>query len=102
MAQRIERRQFLGAAAGALLGSPSAQADTAGQREVRLEFLHPKELEEARAACATVFQPLGTIEWHGVHNVLGLDAVKAHALCVRAAQKGGGVVSRPCSAVSVV
>ena len=95
MAQRIERRQFLGAAAGALLGSPAAQADTAGQREVRLELLHPKELEEARAACATVFQPLGTIEWHGVHNVLGLDAVKAHALCVRAAQKGGGVVSPP-------
>ncbi|MCX5646746.1 MAG: creatininase family protein [Phycisphaerae bacterium] len=96
MTQRLERRQFLGAAAaGALFGSPSAQADTAGRREVRLEFLHPKELEETRAACATIFQPLGTIEWHGVHNVLGLDAVKAHALCLRAAQKGGGVVSPP-------
>jgi len=104
MAQRFGRRRFLsGAAAGALLGSSSAVptrsgaagAEAAGQREVRLEFLHPKELEEAKAACGTIFQPLGTIEWHGVHNVLGLDAVKAHALCLRAAQKGGGVVAPP-------
>lgn len=96
MVQRFGRRRFLGVAAGgALLGSSSALPDKIGQRELRLEFLHPKELEEARAACATIFQPLGTIEWHGVHNVLGLDAVKAHALCLRAAQKGGGVVAPP-------
>jgi creatinine amidohydrolase len=58
-----------------------------------MELLRPKEIEEARAQCATIFQPLGTIEWHGVHNVVGVDAVKAHALCVRAAQQGGGVVA---------
>jgi hypothetical protein len=46
MTERLERRRFLGAAAaGALLGSPSSQADTAGQREVRLKSLHPKEYE---------------------------------------------------------
>ncbi len=104
MAQRFGRRRFLGTvAAGALLDSSSPSpaaplrvgADMVGQREVRLEFLHPKELEEARAACGTIFQPLGTIEWHGVHNVLGLDAVKAHALCLRTARKGGGVVAPP-------
>ncbi len=95
MAQQFGRRRFLGGAAGALLGSSSVSADAAGQREVRLEFLHPKELEEAKAACGTIFQPLGTIEWHGVHNVLGLDAVKAHALCLRAARQGGGVVAPP-------
>ncbi len=91
----LGRRRFLGAVAtGALLGSSSSEAAT-GRREVRLEFLHPKELEDAKAKCGTVFQPLGTIEWHGVHNVLGLDAVKAHALCLRAAQQGGGVVAPP-------
>ncbi len=96
MAQRFGRRGFLGAvAAGTLLDSSLTSADMIGQREVRLEFLHPKELEEAKAVCGTIFQPLGTIEWHGVHNVLGLDAVKAHALCLRAAQKGGGVVAPP-------
>jgi creatinine amidohydrolase len=96
MAQQFGRRQFLGAtAAGAVLGPSSVLAEAAGPREVRLEFLHPKELEEAKAACGTIFQPLGTIEWHGVHNVLGVDAVKAHALCLRAARKGGGVVAPP-------
>ena len=99
MARQLGRRAFLGtAAAGALLGSDSVQArDTpAGdQQEVRLEFLRPREIEEARTTCATIFQPLGTIEWHGLHNVVGVDAVKAHALCMRAAQKGGGVVSPP-------
>jgi creatinine amidohydrolase len=99
MARRFGRRQLLGTAAtGALLGLSSAEAqDEPGDdlREVRLEFLRPREIENARAACATIFQPLGTIEWHGVHNVVGVDAVKAHALCVRAAQKGGGVVSPP-------
>jgi creatinine amidohydrolase len=101
MAPRLGRRQFLGAAtAGALLGSSRArgespEASAASQREVRLEFLRPKEIEGARTACPTIFQPLGTIEWHGVHNVVGVDAVKAHALCLRAARKGGGVVAPP-------
>ncbi len=96
MAQRIARRGFLRvASAGALLGSRSARAqgENGGQREVRLEFLRPREIEEARAVCPTIFQPLGTIEWHGVHNVVGVDAIKAHALCTLAAQKAGGVVS---------
>jgi len=86
------------AAAGALLNShptrgQSQAASPSVDREVRLELLRPREIDEARKACATIFQPLGTIEWHGVHNVVGLDAVKAHALCVRAARQGGGVVS---------
>lgn len=63
--------------------------------EVRLEYLMPKEVEAAMAACPTLFMPLGTIEWHGVHNIIGLDAVKAHELCMRAAQQGGGLVHPP-------
>jgi creatinine amidohydrolase len=96
MARRFGRRWFLGAAVtSAVPGSSPAQGEAARRREVRLEFLRPKELEQARAACGTIFQPLGTIEWHGVHNVLGVDAVKAHALCRRAAERGGGVVAPP-------
>jgi len=98
MSKRLGRREFLGAAAvSALAGSGSLGQETndagvSAQRQVRLEFLHPREIDEAQAECPTIFQPLGTIEWHGVHNVVGVDAVKAHALCVRAAQKGGGLV----------
>ncbi len=99
MARKVKRREFLRAGAagmvlGSLAGAQETEApDTAASREVRLEFLRPKELEEAQTACATIFQPLGTIEWHGLHNVVGVDAVKAHALCIRAAQAGGGLVA---------
>lgn len=99
MAERVGRREFLGsAAAGVLLGPRTVKGETNSPdartlREVRLEFLRPKELKEAQTACPTIFQPLGTIEWHGFHNVVGVDAVKAHALCVRAAGKGGGLVA---------
>jgi creatinine amidohydrolase len=106
------RRRFLTAVAGggiavtgwsasapgvARAGTAEAQtdADTVPQepREVRLERLRPREIDQAMASCSTLFQPLGTIEWHGVHNIVGLDAVKAHHLCVRAAQRGGGLVA---------
>jgi len=99
MKRKIGRREFISTAmTGAVLSSVSGGREEEGEvtpteREVRLEFLWPKEIEEAQAECPTIFQPLGTIEWHGVHNVVGLDSVKAHALCVRAARKGGGLVS---------
>lgn len=63
--------------------------------EVRLEHMMPAEIGAAREACPTLFLPLGTIEWHGVHSVAGVDALKAHELCARAAQRGGGVVHPP-------
>jgi len=72
---------------------PAAPGD--GEREVRLERLRPREIEQAMQACPTLLQPLGTIEWHGLHNIVGLDAVKAHHLCVRAARRGGGLVAPP-------
>lgn len=99
---KITRRDLLGAAAAsAVIASASMAAeentDTKPEaaRQVELEFLRPAQIEQAQAACPTIFQPLGTIEWHGLHNVVGVDAIKAHALCVRAAQKGGGLVSPP-------
>jgi creatinine amidohydrolase len=63
--------------------------------EVRLERLRPGEIDQALRTRPVLFQPLGTIEWHGLHNIVGLDAVKAHHLCVRAAQRGGGLVAPP-------
>lgn len=97
MKPRLRRREFLGTAAGAaLLDSMSVGQETRepdAEQEVRLEYLRPQEIAQARAACPTIFQPLGTIEWHGVHNVVGVDSLKAHALCVHAAQNAGGLVS---------
>ncbi|HOW64467.1 MAG TPA: creatininase family protein [Verrucomicrobiota bacterium] len=116
MNQEIHRRQFLGTMASsaflAVSGSsgkakpesadpvPSSSPSAAdqgsnGSREVRLERLHPNEIKLAMQQCPVLFQPLGTIEWHGLHNITGLDAVKAHHLCVRAALRGGGLVAPP-------
>jgi len=69
--------------------------EASSEREVRLEFLKPRQIETAMKECPVLFQPLGTIEWHGFHNIVGLDAVKAHMLCIRAARQGGGLVAPP-------
>lgn len=61
--------------------------------EWRYERMGPADLEAARAACPVVFLPLGALEYHGRHLPVGLDGLKAHALCGRAVEAlGGGVV----------
>jgi creatinine amidohydrolase len=62
---------------------------------VQWERLLPREFREAVARLPVVFLPLGTVEWHGEHNALGLDSLKAHALCEAAAREAGGVVHPP-------
>jgi len=64
-------------------------------REVRWERMFPDELEAAFAACPGVWFSYGLCEPHGPHNVLGLDGLKAHAICCRAAHAGGGIVAPP-------
>jgi creatinine amidohydrolase len=64
-------------------------------REVRWERMFPDELEAALAACPVVYFPYGLCEPHGPQNTLGLDALKAHALCCRAAGAHGGIVAPP-------
>ncbi len=39
--------------------------------------------------------PLGTLEWHGLHNVLGADALQADGIFTRAAKRFGGIVFPP-------
>lgn len=62
---------------------------------VQWERMLPYEFRTSIQQLPVVFLPLGTVEWHGEHNALGLDAVKAHALCINAAQKSGGGVVHP-------
>ena len=60
------------------------------------ELMLPEEFRAAMDALPVCFLPLGTVEWHGEHNALGLDSLKAHALCVRSAEKAkGGIVHPP-------
>lgn len=63
--------------------------------EVRYERLRPAQIRAARQACPVLYLPIGTLEWHGLHNPVGLDTLKIHALCVRCAQAHGGLVFPP-------
>jgi creatinine amidohydrolase len=59
---------------------------------VQFELMLPWQLREAVAKRAVAYVPLGTYEWHCEHLPIGLDALTAHGLCLRAAQQDGGVV----------
>ena len=64
--------------------------------EVRIERMRPSQIVDARKRVDAAFLPLGAIEWHGVHNPVGVDALKAHAVCCAAARNlGGGAVFPP-------
>lgn len=61
-------------------------------QEVRYEMMRPGDLVRRRRACPLAYLPMGVIEWHGMHNAVGLDGIKSHELCIRAARKTGGLV----------
>mgnify|MGYP001196102593 CR=1 FL=1 len=63
--------------------------------KVQWERMFPDELEAAIHACPVVYLPYGLCEPHGLHNAVGLDALKAHGICCRAAKKHGGIVAPP-------
>jgi creatinine amidohydrolase len=60
--------------------------------EARLELLLPQEIRARLDDRAVVYLPLGTIEWHCEHLPVGLDALTAHGICLRAATRDGGLV----------
>jgi creatinine amidohydrolase len=64
-------------------------------RKVRFEEMFPWEISAAMAEAPLCYLPLGTLEWHGEHAAVGLDALKAHAVCVLAAGRSGGLVAPP-------
>jgi creatinine amidohydrolase len=63
--------------------------------KVQFEEMFPWEFAQAIAEAPICYLPLGVLEWHGEQNAVGLDAIKAHAICVRAAQQSGGIVAPP-------
>lgn len=62
---------------------------------VQMQFMRPAQLEKAIRDFPVVYVPFGLIEWHGRHLPLGNDALKAHGILVKAAERAGGVVYPP-------
>jgi len=60
--------------------------------KVRYEEMLPDELREVIRAAPVAYVPLGSLEWHGYHLPVGNDAIKAHEICLKAAQVTGGAV----------
>lgn len=58
----------------------------------QIELLRPHQIQEALAQRSLIYLPLGTIEWHCHHLPVGLDALTAHGLCLRAADRTVGLV----------
>ena len=60
-----------------------------------MQFMRPGQLEAAAVKFPVVYVPFGLIEWHGRHLPLGNDALKAHGILVKCAERFGGVVYPP-------
>ena len=58
----------------------------------RYEECRPDELAACLAASPVAFWPLGLLEHHGWHLPVGFDGIKAQRVCIRIAEKIGGVL----------
>ncbi len=65
------------------------------QHEVRLERMRPEQIEAAKVQRPAIYVACGSVEWHGYHNPVGLDTLKAHEQLVGLAARLGGVVYPP-------
>jgi len=99
----MKRRDFLGTSLLALSTAGSAAWATGDDGktqnrlagEVQMQRMRPGQLEAAGRKFPVVYVPFGLIEWHGRHLPLGNDALKAHGILVKCAEKFGGVVYPP-------
>jgi creatinine amidohydrolase len=65
------------------------------QRSAAIEYLSPLQIEERLSRLSVAYLPLGSLEFHGPHLPIGLDALTAHGICLAAADRGGGIVLPP-------
>ncbi len=62
---------------------------------VEYHRLRPKELVQRRQAMPVAYVGLGILEWHSLHNPLGLDGLKANGIALHLAAQLGGLVMPP-------
>ena len=57
-----------------------------------VERLSPRQVEARLARASVAYLPLRSLEFHGPHLPIGLDALTASGICLAAAERAGGVV----------
>ncbi len=65
------------------------------EHEVRIERMRPEQIMAAKARRPAIYVACGSVEWHGYHNPVGLDTLKAHEQLIGLAARLGGVVYPP-------
>lgn len=60
--------------------------------EAAIEHLSPNEIAERLSRASIAYLPLGSLEFHGPHLPIGLDALTARGICLAASERTGGVV----------
>ena len=62
---------------------------------MRYEECLPHHLDEIIRTCPLAIIPWGAHEWHGPHNAVGLDTLKAYHMALDLCREVGGVVLPP-------
>lgn len=63
--------------------------------KTKWEEMLPHEFTEALKSFPVCYLPVGTLERHGAHLPFGLDSLKAYHICLKAAERFGGIVTPP-------
>jgi creatinine amidohydrolase len=66
--------------------------NTSPQKWYRYQELRPDQLAKIVETHPVAFWPLGLLEHHGWHLPIGLDGLKAEHICMRVAQRTGGIL----------
>ena len=61
-------------------------------RQVEAQYLRPDQIVAEREKNSLVYLPVGPLEWHGPHLLLGTDPLRAHVAAVELAGEIGGIV----------
>jgi len=96
MLKQTSRRGFL-AAAGVMAGATamagqSARPASARRHPHKYEELLPEEFYQEQRRAPIVYLPIGAPEEHGLQSVLAVDPWTAYEVCLRAADRAGGIV----------
>lgn len=94
-AVRLSAPEVWGKDSPTSLATASEGASNSLSPAVQMQLMRPGQLEAAARKFPVVYVPFGGIEWHGRHLPLGTDALKAHGILVKCAERHGGVVYPP-------
>jgi creatinine amidohydrolase len=93
---RSTRRGFLGtagaAAAAAALVPPARAASAAQRHPHKYEEMLPEEFYAELKRAPIAYLPIGAMEEHGLQSVLAVDPWTAYEVCLRTAERAGGIV----------